>query len=72
VSPADAVELAVVVERLGRGELAAQQAHELCRARVSPVVVGEVAVPLLVEPVAAGDVVDGDPATANPSGLVAP
>jgi hypothetical protein len=62
VRAADPVELAVGVERLGGGELAAQQAHELGGAGVAAVVVREVAVALLVQLVAAGDVVDGHPA----------
>src|SRR6202034_1474213 len=52
-------------ERLRRGQLAAEQTHELGGAGVPAVVVGEVAIPLLVQFVAAGYVVDGNPAAAG-------
>ena len=65
VGAADLIELPVVVERLRLGQLAAEQTHELGGSRIAAVVVGEVAIPLLVQFVAAGYVVDGDPAAAG-------
>src|SRR5690606_21018042 len=67
VGTLEAVELALVVERLLRAQRAPQHVDELARAAVAVALLAEVAVAALIGLTASGDVVDRD---APPAGEV--